>query len=165
MKKFLFAAIAMAAAAILCCTCMGQEKEVIRFHVKANSDSAEDQALKLQVRDVLLAEMNPALAEADDTGDARTVLEELIPTLQMRAEETIRAEGYDYPARVSLGVREFPTRNYQGREYPAGEYEALMVEIGEAKGENWWCVAYPTLCFVSESPKRSFFAWIRGWFD
>ena len=123
-------------------------KEVFRFHVLANSDSKEDQALKMQVKEAVIAYMKQELPESDSVETTREWA--LINRGQIRrvAREIIRKEGYDYPVEVEVTTCDFPDKTYGDVLLPAGRYEALRIEIGEAKGQNWWCVLYPNLCFL-----------------
>ena len=126
-------------------------KGVIRFHVIANSDSDEDQNLKLKVRDRIINEMNCMFDENGDITSARDVICANIDDIESYAMEEIKKNGYDYDVKVSLGKSDFPTKDYGDIVLPAGSYEALKVEIGKAEGKNWWCVLFPPLCFVDES--------------
>ena len=121
-------------------------EKVVRLHVLANSDSEEDQALKLQVRDAVLSRAEYLLEAASDRKEAEGILRGRLLEFESVARETIREAGYDYPASVELMDTEFPTKRYTGFTLPAGEYLALRVLIGEAEGQNWWCVVYPPLC-------------------
>lgn len=125
-------------------------EKVVRLHVLANSDSEEDQALKLEVRDAVLSYAEGLLDPAADRREAEGLLRGQLLELEAAAEQTIRAAGYDYPVSVELANTEFPTRRYGGFLLPAGEYLALRVLIGEAEGQNWWCVVYPPLCTAAE---------------
>lgn len=128
-------------------------EQVVRLHVLANSDSEEDQALKLRVRDAVLARAEGLLDPVADRREAEGLLRGQLLELETVAAETIRAAGYDYPVSVELANTEFPTRRYGGFVLPAGEYLALRVLIGEAEGQNWWCVVYPPLCTAAaEAP-------------
>ena len=122
--------------------------KIIRFHVRANSDKEEDQALKLKVRDRLLEKTQPLLEESKSIGESREIMKENLDNIKSTAEEVIIEEGKNYPVEVSLGMENFPTRKYGSVVFPAGEYETLIVEIGEGKGKNWWCVMFPPLCFA-----------------
>lgn len=122
--------------------------EVIRFHVRANSDSEEDQALKLLVRDAILEELGPELAEVSSKEEAREVMEENLTKIEKIGAEVIQTEGYNYEINAYLTVEEFPLKTYGDLMFPAGEYEALRIDIGNNNGGNWWCVMYPGLCFV-----------------
>lgn len=123
-------------------------EEVIRFHVRANSDSEEDQALKLEVRDAILQELGPELGQADNKDAAREIMENNLDRIEEIGEEVIREAGYDYEVHAYLTEEEFPIKDYGDLRFPAGEYEALRVDIGKKNGGNWWCVMYPGLCFV-----------------
>ena len=126
-------------------------QNVLRLHVLANSDSKEDQALKLRVRDRILAESRDLFKSCKSPSDARLVFTENQAMLQKAAMAEIQNEGYSYPVSISLDHTYFPTRHYGNVSLPAGEYEAVRVEIGAADGQNWWCVMFPPLCFVDGS--------------
>ena len=121
---------------------------VFRLHVLANSDSAEDQALKLKVRDSLLNYMNDICSNCTTKEEAISLAKENKKNFQQIAEQTISENGYNYPVKINIDNFYFPTKNYGDITLPAGFYDALRVEIGEAKGKNWWCVMFPPLCFV-----------------
>ncbi|MBQ3063287.1 MAG: stage II sporulation protein R [Clostridia bacterium] len=127
---------------------------VIRLHVLANSDSEEDQALKLTVRDDLLAKTRVLLADVKTRDEAEAILSRSLDELTATARATVRREGYDYPVRITLGAEDYPTREYENLAFPAGEYLSLRVLIGEAEGENWWCVLFPPLCLSAATDKR-----------
>lgn len=124
---------------------------MIRLHVLANSDSDADQALKLKVRDKILATAETALDGTSNVDQAERKLDALLPELEQAAAETIAAEGYSYPVHVELEKTWFPTREYATFSLPAGEYEALRVVIGAGEGHNWWCVVFPPLCVESST--------------
>lgn len=125
--------------------------ELIRFHVLANSDSEADQALKMKVRDRILAETCLPLEEAQNTTEAEQQIRHHMADIRAAALDEIQKQGYDYPVSVQLGVFDFPVRQYGNVTLPAGKYPALRVLIGEGAGHNWWCVMFPPLCFVDES--------------
>lgn len=125
--------------------------DVLRLHVLANSDSEEDQALKLAVRDRVLAEAAGYLAQADDRAQAERVLRAALDSLAQAGAEAVAQAGYDYPVAVSLERTWFPTREYDGFALPAGDYQALRVVIGAGAGRNWWCVVFPPLCLGAVS--------------
>ena len=126
-------------------------EKMIRLHVIANSDTAEDQTLKLQVRDRVLAEATEILKSSADMKEAQEKLTEALPELEKAAAEEIRDRGYAYPVSARLEETEFPTKHYDGFALPSGEYTALRLLIGEARGQNWWCVVYPPLCTAAAS--------------
>lgn len=120
--------------------------KVVRLHILANSDSEEDQALKLQVRDQVLVLAADLLEQSGDRNAAAKTLQTALPELKSAAEAVIRAEGYTYAVRAELEVTAFPTKEYDGFRLPAGEYLALRIVIGAGEGHNWWCVVFPPLC-------------------
>lgn len=124
---------------------------VFRLHVLANSDSDEDQALKYKVRDNLLQYMNTICKDCSSKNEAILLVEENKEKFKQIALQTIKDEGYSYDVTINIGNFEFPTKNYGDISLPAGFYDALRVEIGKAKGQNWWCVMFPPLCFVDIS--------------
>ena len=124
---------------------------VFRLHVIANSDSKEDQDLKYKVRDNLLKYMNKICKNCTSKEDAISLVEKNKDIFKQIALDTISNEGFSYDVNINIGNFEFPTKNYGDISLPAGLYDALRVEIGEAKGQNWWCVMFPPLCFVDIS--------------
>lgn len=131
---------------------------VLRLHVLANSDSSEDQALKLEVRDRILEETATLFKDCKSKDEAREAVESNLDKIREIAEQTVREAGYDYSVSVSLGEEEYPTKNYEECCFPAGEYLSLRVMIGEAEGENWWCVLFPPLCIDAAGESREVFA-------
>ncbi len=126
--------------------CANIREQVVRLHVLANSDSKEDQNLKLQVRDAVLTASEGLLDGCTTREDALQRVEAQLPALKQAAQQEIAAQGYDYAAKVYLCRMYFTTREYDAGTLPAGQYDALRVEIGEAKGKNWWCVMFPSIC-------------------
>ena len=125
--------------------------KVVRLHVLANSDSEEDQALKLKVRDRVLERAAELLEDSGDRDEAEARLTEALPELEGLAAAEIAANGYDYPVTARLEETSFTTREYDGFTLPAGKYLALRVVIGEGAGHNWWCVVFPPLCTTASS--------------
>jgi len=121
-------------------------EKVVRLHVLANSDTEEDQNLKLMVRDVILEHTEQLLECTESRKEAEALLRGQLLELEQTASETIRAAGFEYPVSVELTETEFPTKAYDGFSLPAGEYLSLRVLIGDALGQNWWCVVFPPLC-------------------
>lgn len=127
----------------------GEEKiydTVVRLHVLANSDGEEDQALKLAVRDAVLAYTAPLLSDCRDRESAAEILEGHLGEIEDVAEARLREAGAENAVTVTLGAEEYPRRSYDGVCFPSGEYLSLQVRIGEAKGRNWWCCLFPALC-------------------
>jgi len=123
---------------------------VIRFHVVANSNSKGDQDLKLKVRNRVINEMNSVFSDSGDIISARECIARNMEKIEEIAKDEIRKNNYSYDVKVSLGTSTFPTKEYGEVVLPAGNYEALKIEIGKAGGENWWCVLFPPLCFVDK---------------
>jgi stage II sporulation protein R len=123
-------------------------KEVFRFHVLANSDSDEDQALKMQVKEAVIAYMQEEIPESDSVETTKEWARSHLDAIVNLAKAVIREEGYDYPVMAEVTTCEFPDKTYGDITFPSGRYEALRIEIGEANGQNWWCVLYPNLCFI-----------------
>lgn len=126
---------------------------VIRLHVLANSDSDEDQQLKLLVRDEVLATTSVLLKDVKTREEAAVVLRDRLGEIRAVAERVLRQQGSEYAVAVSLGQETYPTREYEQLAFPAGEYLSLRVMIGEAEGQNWWCVLFPPLCLSAATTK------------
>lgn len=126
-------------------------QELIRFHVVANSDAPQDQAVKLEVRDAVLQSIRRDLQMAADMDAAKIYLQENLPKIQRIANEALESAGFSEKAVVSLCQETFDTRIYDTFTLPAGVYESLRIVIGEGKGHNWWCVAFPNLCLPAAS--------------
>ena len=126
-------------------------KNIIRLHVIANSDSTADQQMKLAVRDEIITSLQDALKKASSTSEAAKII--LMHTDQIKADALHVLSHYNsnYTVKVSLQPRYFPIKQYGDLSFPAGTYQALCVEIGNAEGRNWWCVLFPSLCFVDET--------------
>ncbi|KUG05192.1 stage ii sporulation protein required for processing of pro-sigma-e (spoiir) [hydrocarbon metagenome] len=128
-------------------------ESVLRLHVIANSDSVNDQALKIAVKNEVVALLNTEFAEQQDVEQARQLAVRNIPRIQELAEKVIEDQGYDYSVQVKVGEYMFPTKSYGNLVFPQGEYKALRIIIGDGVGKNWWCVLFPPLCMVSDSDK------------
>lgn len=136
--------------------------KLIRLHVVANSDSAHDQAVKLEVRDAVTAAAKTLLDGADDP---RAALEGQLDVIAQAAEARLCELGENLPVTVRLGKERFPTREYDTFALPAGVYEALRVSIGAAEGHNWWCVVFPSLCLTSSMDELELAAQTAGFSD
>lgn len=126
-------------------------EEIIRFHVRANSDSVEDQNLKLMVKDEIVLYLQDVLDEAKHLDEARNILYDCRDEIKSIALDVINEEGYDYQVDVYFEEAYFPMKVYGDMSFPPGTYEAFRVDIGAACGKNWWCVLYPPLCFVDST--------------
>ncbi|MDD3223453.1 MAG: stage II sporulation protein R [Clostridium sp.] len=122
--------------------------KIIRFHVLANSDSTEDQKLKLKVRDNVLKFIAPKMANSKNINESRELLKKYNNNIQEIASNVVRQNGYKYNVITELGTDEFPVKSYGDIVLPQGKYEAYRILIGSAKGHNWWCVMFPPLCFT-----------------
>lgn len=127
---------------------------VLRLHVLANSDSEEDQALKLKVRDAVLEVTAPLLADATDRDNAEAIIRAHMSDIQLAAEAVVAENGSDQAVTVMLDMEDYPTRNYESCAFPAGEYLSLRVCLGDAEGQNWWCVLFPPLCLSTATAKN-----------
>ena len=125
----------------------GIAEKIIRFHVIANSDTKEDQDLKLAVRDAVGIKMSGLLKDAADRSRSEAVIRKNMEDMKQTAEKVIAERGYDYDVDIGLTDTDFPVKTYGAYTFPAGNYEALEIVIGAGKGHNWWCVMYPNMCF------------------
>lgn len=123
-------------------------QEVLRFHILANSDSAEDQSLKLKIRDQVLDYLKDRMPDGMDVEQTTDWMRRHTGELEVLGRQTAEEAGYDYPVSAAVTTCYFPEKTYGDVTFPAGNYEALRIEIGAAKGHNWWCVLYPSLCFL-----------------
>jgi len=129
----------------------GISKSVFRLHVVANSNSSEDQNLKYLVRDALIEYMNSICENISSKEDAIKIAKENKDEFYNIAKKVITDNGFNYDVNIDIGNFSFPTKNYGDISLPAGFYDALKVEIGSSTGQNWWCVMFPSLCFVDVS--------------
>ena len=125
----------------------------LRVHIRANSNSAEDQEIKYKVCDEVVAYLTPIVAECNTKAAAIEKIGANLDGAVKVADETLKRYGYTYGARASIRQEEFPTRVYDGVTLAAGVYDALIVELGTGAGDNWWCVVYPPLCFGGSNCK------------
>ena len=140
-------------------------RELVRLHVVADADDDASQALKLEVRDAVLAQTQALLSGCGGADEAYAALSGRLSELERAAADCLTAHGCDLPVRAELGVFDFPDRDYDGVTVPAGRYRALRIVIGSGRGHNWWCVLYPTLCVTPDGAGRSLLAeWFERWF-
>lgn len=125
--------------------------EVFRLHVIANSDTEEDQELKLKVKARIVAYLEEILGEDADLEETKEAVLTHLGEIEREAERLVHEQGFDYPVKAVVEKTYFPKKGYGDCTFPAGEYEALNVKIGEARGHNWWCVLYPSLCFIEDT--------------
>ncbi|MBO4939577.1 MAG: stage II sporulation protein R [Clostridia bacterium] len=146
---------------------VGFQDEFLRIHIRADSNENAAQSIKYAVRDELVAYLVPIVAECETKTEALQRLGAHASSLRKIAERTLKNAGFSYGATVSIEQEIFPTRVYDNYTLPAGEYTALIVRLGSGKGDNWWCVVYPPLCFVAQAPnvvyKSKIAEIIRSW--
>ena len=130
---------------------------VLRLHVIANSDSEEDQTLKMRVRDRIISEVSALVEDCKTFEEAEAVLskKENLSLLAESARDAVFEAGYDYDVSISLGEEKYPRKNYEALCFPSGKYTSLRVMIGDAVGQNWWCVLFPQLCLGAASPDEN----------
>lgn len=124
---------------------------IMRFHVRAHSDSREDQELKMAVKEDVVTFLKPLLEDCTSVAESKNVIVSNLQNLYTISRNTVVEQGYDYPIEVYVTEEEFPAKTYGGITFPEGKYQALRIDIGDAKGQNWWCVMYPPLCFIDET--------------
>lgn len=129
----------------------GISKNVFRLHVIANSDKETDQKLKLKVKTGVVEYLKTVVGENSTLENTKEAVLTHLPEIEEKAEEIVQKQGFDYPVRAVVERTYFPDKTYGDCTFPAGEYEALNVRIGEAAGRNWWCVLYPSLCFLNDT--------------
>lgn len=135
-------------------TCSRLQSDVLRLHIIANSDSKEDQSIKLMVRDNILNEMSPLYNSVKTKDQAIAITEQNLELIKKTALQTVRSCGYDYSVNVRITNKYFSTRYYDEFTMPAGMYDTLEITLGESKGHNWWCVMYPTLCVGAATKEK-----------
>lgn len=123
---------------------------IIRLHIIAESDSQNDQAVKLKVRDRIIKEMSPVLSQSDDINKSKQIILDNMDKIKSIADDELRKNGFSYTAEAYLGESEFPTKVYNNITLPKGKYTSLKIILGNGEGQNWWCVMYPPLCFVDD---------------
>ena len=124
---------------------------LIRLHIVANSDDQEDQALKLQIRDAVIAKLQETMQQMPSVDAAKEYLASHLEDLEEYVNQQIRSLGYSDTAKITLGKEAFDIRQYDTFALPAGQYTSLRITIGEGEGKNWWCVVFPTLCLPATS--------------
>ena len=151
MKLKIRAMLCLAAVLLLTVSCYEASAEqggIFRLHVIANSNSPDDQRVKLLVRDAILECESDGLKVSGNADEARTFLMRQGAEVFSTVEAVLKKEGLPYGVQLEMGTYEFPTREYDGSVFPEGSYRALRVVLGEGRGENWWCVMFPPLCVI-----------------
>lgn len=161
MKKTTYCIMAVIFSVILC-FCMifsacsvnnsGEEGKLLRIHIRANSNSAEDQAVKMEVKAAVVRLLEDKLSRAASLDDAIAIVRSQSESVRRVADSVLSLSGFDYTSSVRVTNEYFPTRVYESVVVESGVYDALIIELGSGSGDNWWCVIYPPLCFVGRQP-------------
>lgn len=128
----------------------GVTNDVVRIHIRGNSNSTFDQEIKLKVRDDVVEFITPLLADCKNSSDVKNILKQNLTNIESVADSVLISNGFEYSSSAKINNEYFPTREYDGEVFPADYYDALIINLGSGEGNNWWCVAYPPLCFVGE---------------
>lgn len=126
------------------------QNEVLRIHIRANSNEQDDQSVKYKVKAKVVEYITPLLINATDKQKATKIINDNLSNISNIASQVLKSEGFDYLASSTISREYFPTRSYDGVTFCNGEYDALIINLGSAKGDNWWCLVYPPLCFVAD---------------
>jgi len=126
------------------------KREYLRIHIRANSNLEIDQGVKLKVKEEIVTYLTPKVAECKTKQNAFNMLEQNLSEIERLSDEVLKESGFNYKSRAKLKNESFPTRTYGSLTLEAGYYDALIIELGDGEGDNWWCVVYPPLCFVGE---------------
>ena len=153
MKKFcisftLFLIIILSLSACAVFPRSDTKTEYLRIHIRADSNEENAQAVKYRVKDAVVDYLTPFIALCDTKSKAEDMISSKMPEIKAVADKVLTEQGYDYAATVKLNTENFPTRNYGNFTLTEGFYDALIIELGSGKGDNWWCVVYPPLCFT-----------------
>ena len=153
MKKFsigltLILLIALSAVAVVGKDDYPAYTEYLRIHIRADSNETQAQAVKYKVKDAVVAYLTPYIAECDTKSKAESMIENRLSDIEAVADKVLCEQGFTYKSRAKINNEKFPTRNYGDYTLEQGYYDALILELGSGKGDNWWCVVYPPLCFT-----------------
>lgn len=153
MKKVISVAIILITLALVCFGIFGgeQKQEYIRIHVRANSNLEIDQNVKYEIKDEIVSYLIPSIAQCQTREDFIVTIIKNLEAIKNVANNVLKQKGFSYSANVKFCKENFPTRSYDGVVLESGIYDAIIVELGTAKGDNWWCVVYPPLCFISNN--------------
>ncbi len=150
MKKIILAVVIVAITVICLTGCMGTDRsQYIRIHIRANSDAEIDQSVKLEVRDEVVAFLTPLAGSAKNKAEMEQIIRDNREKIVAKAQEVLERNGFTYGATADLTHEDFPEKTYGDLTLDAGDYDALVVRLGSGNGANWWCVAYPPLCFLA----------------
>lgn len=159
MKKIIAICFLVVAVCMTIAVCFNQTQNIttdadyLRIHIRANSNDSVDQTVKYQIKDAIVEYLTPKIADCVTKSDVVEVIETEQINLKTIADEILADKGFEYQANIKINNEFFPTRSYQTYTLESGFYDAVIVELGSATGNNWWCVLYPPLCFVNYSAK------------
>ncbi len=143
---------------LVCCVLVGfgifsqqNKQEYIRIHVRANSNLSVDQNVKYEIKDKIVSDLIPQVANCNTREDFVVIINNNLNNLEQIANDVLQEKGFSYGAKVKFCQENFPTRSYDGVVLESGVYDSIIVELGTAEGDNWWCVVYPPLCFISNN--------------
>ena len=159
MKWIVCGVCVIALAVLMACAPLFQtevETEYLRIHIRANSNSAEDQRVKYLVKDAVVEALIPLLSEAETKAEAKEIVEKNLNYINAVANAVLLSEGFDYCGKARVAVEQFPTRVYDDITLPAGEYEAVILDLGTGDGDNWWCLVYPAFCFTKSENSTNY---------
>ena len=149
-----------------------QEYEYLRLHIRANSNSVIDQNVKYEIKNIMVDYLTPYLCSVETKQQAEDVINNLSTNLIAQCVQHLRRKGFNYSVNIKISNEYFPTRTYNNTTLESGYYDAVIVELGEAVGDNWWCVMYPPLCFVNKNEntmqikyKSKIVEWFKSLFD
>jgi len=149
MKKLIVLALALVVAIGTFCLVNQKEEDYLRIHIRGNSNSEYDQQIKYKVKDTVVTALKPIVDSIDSKDNMMEVLQKNVQTLKNIIDNKLRELGQSYTSNVKICEEKFPTRSYEELTLGAGVYDAIIIELGSGEGDNWWCVAYPPLCFVT----------------
>lgn len=153
MKKIIIVALVLILGGLMTFGILNNKEtsEYLRIHIRANSNSEIDQNVKYLVKDAVVQIMIPFLSECETKSEAETIILKNFDLIEKTANQVLAVNGFSYNSKARLSTEEFPTRDYNGFVLEEGFYDALILELGEGKGNNWWCVVYPPLCFLNNN--------------
>lgn len=149
MKKLIVLGVLLVAVICTFCLVNHKEEDYLRIHIRANSNSEYDQQIKYQVKDTVVSALKPIVDSIQSKDDMINILNQNVEYLTMVVDNKLRELGQNYTSKIRISEEKFPTRSYEELTLGAGVYDAIIIELGSGKGDNWWCVAYPPLCFVT----------------
>ncbi len=133
----------------------GKQSELVRIHIRANSNSFEDQQVKYAVKEQIVQLLTPLLSGCTSKKQAEDIISKNISSIERSADAVLKAQGFSYKSDAGIFNEFFPTRSYEDVVVESGYYDALIVNLGSAQGDNWWCVVYPPLCFLGSGGEGS----------